>query len=165
MKRSFAAMMVSLVVVPPTIEASSCLHFETMPCSEAKRLKQMSRDCRWEEVASNDVMDEEEHGCCVDPMPGSCTCFVDGLWLPDINADCDGDPCAFGPSFGKCAKEETEIPPSATSELPSTISNTMSSSRATTWSQDSSSSAAHLHMSFGMHVCLFVVMGWIWVLV
>lgn len=108
MKRSFAVMTMSLSVVMPAppIAAASCIYFEAMPCAE---VTQISGNCQLEDLISNDALGE--YGCCVDPLPNSCNCFVGGLLLADIDDKCGAGPCHGVGNSGsnKCNDQVMEI--------------------------------------------------------
>ena len=144
MKRSFAVMATSFAVgVMPArnFVAATCLYFEATPCAE---LTQIRGECHLEELASNDAFGE--YGCCVDPMPKSCDCFVGGLRLGDIDADCDVlPPCSDGDSGSiKCKTQATDA-----MQNESVVANPMaevqsSSTRATSIVKESSAAATLL---------------------
>ena len=154
MKRSFAVMATSFAfgVVPARkFVAATCLYFEAMPCAEVTQIR---GDCQLEDLASNDAL--EEYGCCVDPMPKSCDCFVGGLRLADIDNECNVlPPCSDGDSGSiKCKTQATENE--------SVVANPMaevqsSSTRATSIVKESSAAATLLGPKSFM--CMTTVAG------
>ena len=137
MKRSFAVMAMSLSVVMPSppIAAAYCLYFEAMPCAE---LTQIRGECHLEDLASNDALGE--YGCCVDPLPNSCNCFVGGLLLADVDTDCDA--CGDGNSGSiKCTSSMEMLPNEST--VAAEMADLMSSSmRATSITEEAGASTA-----------------------
>ena len=141
MKRCLAAMSLAVVVPTPSIDASSaCLHFQPIACAEVTQIR---GDCHLEDLASNDALRED--GCCVDPLPYSCNCFVGGLLLADTDDECgDAGPChGVGNSGGsnKCNDQVMEIQPKTNNGQ--TVANEMaevlsSSTRATSIAKEAS---------------------------